>query len=48
MVTAYSSTITFASTLPVNTFSGNTAGRYNNYGNCYNSYSSTTITGSCS
>ena len=36
-------TATFASTLPANTFSGNTAPN-NNYGNCYNSG---TITGSC-
>jgi hypothetical protein len=37
-------TVTFASTLPANSFSGNTAG-HNNYGNCMN-YA--TITGSCS
>jgi hypothetical protein len=46
----YQSTTTFASTLPVNSFSGNTGS--NNYGNCYK-YSSTiqdftTFTGSCS
>ena len=37
-------TATFASTLPANTFSGNTGS--NNYGNCYKSGG--TITGSCS
>jgi len=42
---ASDATITFASTLPVNSFSGNTAPN-NNYGNCYKY--STTITGSCS
>jgi hypothetical protein len=36
-------TATFASTLPANSFSGNTA-PHNNYGNCMN-YG--TITGSC-
>ena len=38
-------TATFASTLPANTFSGNTSGG-NDYGNCYKG--SGTITGSCS
>ena len=49
-------TITFASTLPVNTFSGNTAPN-NNYGNCYKDSGAhnyykygccATVTGSCS
>ena len=41
---------TFASTLPANTFSGNTASSSNNYGNCYKSGGTTLthITGSCS
>ena len=46
VLTAYNATITFASTLPVNSFSGNTASN-NNYGNCYE-YGGATITGSCS
>jgi hypothetical protein len=42
-----SGTATFASTLPANSFSGNTGSSgNNNYGNCYKS-SSSTITGSC-
>ena len=40
-----SGTATFASTLPANTFSGNTAPNNNN-GNCYK-VNSGTITGSC-
>ena len=39
-------TITFASTLPVNSFSGNTAPTNNYGGNCYKS--SATFIGSCS
>jgi hypothetical protein len=39
-------TATFASTLPANSFSGNTAST-NNYGNCAK-YNAATITGSCS
>jgi hypothetical protein len=38
-------TATFASTLPANSFSGNTGS--NNYGNCYK-YGTGTITGNCS
>jgi len=40
------STVTFASTLPANTFSGNSYNAASNYGNCYNA--AATITGSCS
>ena len=39
-----SGTATFASTLPANTFSGNTASNSNHGGNCYKDG---TITGSC-
>ena len=38
-------TATFASTLPANTFSGNTVSKLNNYDNCYKYLG--TITGSC-
>ena len=46
MLRANYATITFASTLPVNSFSGNTAS-YNSYGNCYN-FNDATFIGSCS
>jgi hypothetical protein len=53
--TASGGTATFASTLPTNTFSGNTAtatptptNANNYYGNCYRANTNIIITGSCS
>ena len=46
MARAEYATITFASTPPTNSFSGNTASM-NNYGNCYKGAGATFI-GSCS